>query len=107
MPHPLDYAPPPPTTPPFTHLRFWGTFLLVGAVSVPASEAAVSWYFREQELFSVGGLILSSVCLLASGAALAIAHTISPRWFSSSTAAAAFALAGPIAGLALFCALVS
>ena len=106
MPETLDYASQTVTTSRPGHLRYWGTFLLVGAVSVPATEAAVNLYFHEQELFSLGGLLATSVFLLVSGGALAFAHTISPKWFSSAKAAAAFAAVGPIAGVAAFCLLV-
>ncbi len=107
MPETLNYAPPATTTSRSGHVRLWGAFLLVGAVRVPASAAATSWYFNEQDLLSIGGLLLTSVCLLVSGGGLAIAHTISPKWFSSAIAAACFALVGPIIGNATFCVLVS
>ena len=107
MPETLNYAPPATTTSRWRHVQFWGAFLLAGAISVPASAAVTSWYFKEQELFSVGGLLLTSVCLLVSGGGLAIARTISPKWFSTAIAAACFALVGPIIGNAVFCVLVS
>jgi hypothetical protein len=103
----LNYAPPATTTSGLGYVRFWGTFLLVGALSVPVSEMVASLYFREQELFTVGGLVLTSVCLLVAGGALAIARTISPKLFSSAIAAASFALVGPIIGIAAFCAVDS
>lgn len=107
MPETLDYAPTTPAAPRCGRLEYWGMFLLVGTISVLLSQAAAGAYFRERELITLGGTILMSISLLVAGGALAVAHTISPRWFSSARAAALFAASGPPIGIAAFLALAS
>jgi 4-amino-4-deoxy-L-arabinose transferase-like glycosyltransferase len=107
MPQSLDYAAPRSAAPRHNHLRLWGTFGLVGLVSIPHTTLAASVWFREQERFTPGGLVVTAVCFLLSAGVFAFAHTLVPRWFSAPLAAAAFALFGPGVGVAACAAVVA
>jgi len=101
----LDYAGPVHAESPGGRLRSWGAFIVAGAIGVPGADVVACWHYDNPEVFTLGGLIASTVFLLVTAAGLAIAQTVMPRWFGSARVAFTVGVLGLTLGVVVFCVL--